>query len=76
MARKMRDMTDADVEMEIERLNNSEAVRLARVEQRYKYKQRQRLYSLRYLEKRGKELMAHGITEDSFRCPDDEGQEG
>lgn len=76
MAKKMRDMTDADVAIEIERLKDSEAVRLARVEQRYKYRQRQCLYQLRWLEKRGKELMARGVTENSFRCPDDEEQEG
>lgn len=70
MARKMRDMTYADVAIEIERLKDSEAVRLARVEQRYKYRQRQCL-QLRWLEKRGKELMAQGITEDSFRCADE-----
>lgn len=69
MARKMRDMTDADVAMEIKRLNNSEAVRLARKEHQY-------MYQLRWLEKRGKELMSQGITEDSFRCAYDEEQEG
>lgn len=71
--RKLSCMTDADVEMEIERLNGSEAVRLARKEQRYKYRQRQRLYTLRWLEKRGRELMAQGMTDDDFR--DDEGME-
>ena len=74
MARKMRNMTDADVDMEIERLSNSEAVRLARKEHQYKYRQRQYMYQLRWLEKRGKELMAQGITEDSFRCADEDAE--
>ena len=55
-------MTDEDVEREIARLTNDEAVRLARREQRLRYKRRQMLYQLRSLEKRGKELAAAGIT--------------
>lgn len=57
-------LTDLQVEKEIERLNGSEFVRLARKEQRLKYRKRQYLYGLRQLEKRGKELSASGITED------------
>lgn len=56
------DMTDEQVEIEIERLNNSEEVQLARKEQRIKYKRRQYLYQLRYFEKRGKQLMDAGAT--------------
>lgn len=55
-------LTDEQVEMEIERLTNSEEVQLARKEQRIKYKRRQYLYQLRNMEKRGKQLMADGIT--------------
>lgn len=55
-------LTDEAVEREIERLTSTEAVRLARKELRLKYKRRQQLYQLRNLEKRGKELMAAGIT--------------
>lgn len=66
----MKELTDMEVELEIERLKDSEAVKLARTEQRYKYRQRQRLYTLRWLEKRGKELMAQGITEDNFKEED------
>lgn len=55
-------LTDAQVEKEIERLTNSEAVKLARREQRIKYRRRQQLYTLRALEKRGKQLMAQGVT--------------
>lgn len=59
----MRDfLTDEAVEREIERLTGTEAVRLARKELRLKYKRRQQLYQLRNLEKRGKELLAAGIT--------------
>ena len=57
-------LTDLQVEKEIERLNGSEFVRLARKEQRLKYRKRQYLYGLRQLEKRGKELSEAGITED------------
>jgi hypothetical protein len=55
-------LTDEQVEAEIARLNASEAVALARREIRLKYRRRQRLYSLRDLEKKGKALMAAGIT--------------
>lgn len=65
-------LTDEDVELEIERLRDSEAVKLAKKEKQYKYKRRQYLYTLRWYEKRGKELMAAGITEDDFRDMDAE----
>lgn len=55
-------LTDEDVEREIKRLNESEAVALARREQRLKYKRRQYLYQLRDLEKKGMALLAAGIT--------------
>lgn len=55
-------LTDEEVEAEIERLNASEAVALARREMRLKYRRRQRLYQLRDLEKKGQALMAAGIT--------------
>lgn len=55
-------LTDEEVEREIERLNNSEMVALARKEARLRYKRRQYLYNLRDLEKKGKALMAAGIT--------------
>ncbi len=55
-------LTDEEVEIEIERLNASEAVALARREARLKYRRRQRLYQLRDLEKKGKALMEAGIT--------------
>lgn len=55
-------LTDEEVEQEIERLNASEAVALARREARLKYKRRQYLYQLRDLEKKGKALLEAGIT--------------
>ena len=55
-------LTDDCVEAEIERLTTSPEVRLARQEQRLKYKRRQYAYQLRNLEKRGRELMAQGVT--------------
>lgn len=55
-------LTDEAVEREIARLTATEEVKLARRELRLKYKRRQQLYTLRNLEKRGKELRAAGIT--------------
>lgn len=55
-------LTDAEVEAEIERLQQSPMVALARKEQRIRYQRRQKLYNLRALEKKGHELAAAGIT--------------
>ena len=55
-------LTDEQVESEIARLTKTDAVKLARREQRVKYRRRQVLYSLHVLEKRGKQLMAQGVT--------------
>ncbi len=55
-------LTDEQVEKEIARLTDSPLVKLARKEMRIKYKRRQHLYSLRNLEKRGRELQKAGIT--------------
>jgi hypothetical protein len=70
-------LTDEEVEQEIERLNASEAVALARREQRLKYKRRQYLYQLRDLEKKGKALLKAGITREVLdalykNCDEDE----
>ena len=59
-------LTDDCVEAEIERLTTSPEVRLARQEQRLKYKRRQYAYQLRNLEKRGRELMAQGVTPENM----------
>lgn len=70
-------LTDEDVELEINRLQQSDAVKLAQRERRYKYRRRQYLYTLRWYEKRGNELIAQGITEESFKCEElDEFDEG
>ena len=62
MEKKDYGLTDEQVEAEIARLSASEAVALARHEQRLKYRRRQYLYQLRDYEKKGKALMAAGIT--------------
>lgn len=59
-------LTDEEVELEIERLTNSEAVKLAHKEKQFRYRRRQYLYTLRWYEKRGKELMKLGYDLDSF----------
>lgn len=65
-------ITDEAVEKELEELKASPYVQLARREQRLKYKYRQQLYTLRNLEKRGKELAAIGITVDTIdECLED-----
>lgn len=59
-------LTDEQVEAEIERLTHSEHVRLARSEQRAKYRRRQYMYQLRSMEKRGMQLEEAGYTPDYF----------
>lgn len=54
------------IDAEIERLNKSEAVKLAQKEQRLKARKRKYLADLRWLEKRGKVLMADGWTLDTL----------
>lgn len=55
-------LTDAQVEQEIERLRESPLVKLARKEERIRYRRRQYLYVLRNYEKKGRELEKAGIT--------------
>lgn len=57
-------LTDDEVEREIERLQESEMVRLAKKEEYVRNRRRQYLYSLRSYEKKGKELAKSGITMD------------
>lgn len=66
MAREF--LTDQEVEMEIERLLDSEDVKLAKREQRILYKRRQYMYQLRNMEKRGKQLIKNGITIDNIEA--------
>ena len=58
--------TDSEVELEILRLNNTEAVKLAQKEIRIKNKRRCYMAQLRSLEKRGKQLMQMGITAENI----------
>jgi hypothetical protein len=58
--------TDEQVEAEIARLNASEAVKLARKEQQIKYRRRQLMWTLQYMEARGKQLASEGITRENM----------
>lgn len=55
-------LTDEQVEQEIERLQQSPYVKLANKERRVRTRRRQYLYGLRQLEKKGKELAEAGFT--------------
>lgn len=73
----MKGLTDEQVELEIEKLQGSPLVKLARKEERIRYVRRQYLYTLRQYEKKGKELAKSGITMDILEklakgCDDDE----
>ena len=58
--------TDAQVEMEIERLLHSDTVLLAKKEIQIKNRRKQYMYQLRSLEKRGKKLEEEGVTLDTL----------
>lgn len=60
--------TDEQVEAEIARLNASEYVKLARKEQQIKYRRRQQMWSLQYMEARGKQLASEGITPENMEA--------
>lgn len=60
MARKI--TPEELVDAEIERLKHTEAVKLAQKERRIQMRKRNYLSDLRWLEKRGKALMAEGWT--------------
>ena len=64
MARKI--TPEEVLDAEIERLRKSDAVKLAQKEQRLMYRKRKYLADLRWLEKRGKALMAEGWTLDTL----------
>lgn len=64
MARKK--LTDEEVEQEIAELQNSPYVKLAKKEQRIRYRRRQFLYGLRDLEKKGRALANAGVTLESL----------
>ena len=60
-------LTNDQVEQEIERLQNSEYVKLANQERRLRERRRMYLYGLRQLEKKGRALADAGITQDTLR---------
>lgn len=68
MARKHMDSAE-QVTAEIQRLTDSPYVKLARREQRLKVdRERQKLYTLRCLDKRGRELASLGVTLDNIEA--------
>ena len=66
MTKDKRILSDFEVEQEIERLLDSDEVKLAKKEIRIRYKRRQYMYQLRNMEKRGKQLAKSGITMDNI----------
>lgn len=69
-------LTDEQVEKEIEKLVDSPLVKLARKEERIRYRRRQYLYTLRNYEKKGKELQKAGITIEMLENMDKEMEKG
>lgn len=65
-------LNDDQVEREIMRLVDSPYVKLAKADERIRYRRRQYMYSLRNLEKRGKALAAAGLTLEMLRDMDEE----
>ena len=53
-------------------MKQSKAVKLAKQERRVKTKRRQYLYQLRWLERRGRELQAQGVTEEELELLEQE----
>lgn len=60
--------TDEQVEAEIARLNSSEFVKLAKKEKQIKYRRRQQMWTLQYMEARGKQLASEGITHENMEA--------
>ena len=65
-------LTDEQVENEIEKLKNSHFVKLAKKEEQIRLRRRQYLYCLRTYEKKGKELAKAGITMEMLESIDKE----
>lgn len=59
-------MDDIQMDQEISILNKSPLVALARKEIRARYVKQQRVYQLRWLERRGRELRDAGVTMESL----------
>lgn len=55
-------LTDEQVDAEIERLRNSELVKLAKREMQIRNRKRQYMYNLKWFEKRGQVLKDLGVT--------------
>ena len=72
MAKKR--MTDQEVRSEIERLQKSQYVKLARKEEIVRNRERQYMYQLRWYEKKGMALSEAGVTmemlEEASACDD------
>lgn len=68
-------LTDEGVEIEIARLRESPYVKLAKKEERIRYRRRQYLYQLRNYEKKGLQLAANGVTLEALEKMD-EAEEG
>ncbi len=66
MGKKMTYTPEELVDAEIERLKKTDAVKLAQKERSLQMKRRKYLADLRWLEKRGKQLMADGWTPDTL----------
>jgi hypothetical protein len=64
MAKKI--WTDEEVEIEIHRLQHSEDVKLAKKEMNIKYRRRQQMWNLQFMEKRGKQLRSMGINSENI----------
>ena len=60
-------ITDAEVEIEIRKIYDSEAYRLGSAEIRYRRKCRELLYTLRGYYRHGLELMKQGYTMENYR---------
>ncbi len=59
-------LTDEQVEEEIERLRQSEYVKIAKKEEAMRYRRKQIMWSLRSYEKRGMKLAEQGVTLESL----------
>lgn len=60
--------TDEQVEAEIARLKASEYVSLAKKEVQIKNKRRQYMWTLQFMEARGKQLASEGITRENMEA--------
>jgi hypothetical protein len=67
-------LTDEQVEEEITKLKSDEYVKLAKEEERIRYRRRAYLYQLRQYQKKGKELAEAGITIEILRAMDEGGE--